>query len=109
MDPAQLGHRVVAVLEEDPFVEGLGPFQADGGVDGGVAGDVELVDELVEEEAPQALGRARVPGEERALHDLRQVDQGEHRTVEVREVAPEDVRFLRAELLGDVDGHGWRE
>ena len=109
VDPAELGHRVVAVLEEDPVVELLGPAQPDGGVDGGVAGDVELVDELVEEEPAQALGRSGVAGEQRALDHLGQVDQGEHGAVEVREVPPEDVGLLRGELLGDVDGHGWRE
>ena len=68
-----------------------------------VAGDVELADELVEEQAAQALGRARVAGEQRALHDLGQVDQGEDRAVEVGEVPPEDVGLVGAELLGDVD------
>jgi hypothetical protein len=53
--PAELGHRVVAVLEEHPVVELLGPPQADGGVDGLVALDVEVADELVEEQPPQAL------------------------------------------------------
>ena len=105
MHAAELGDRVVAVLEEHPVVELLGPPEADGGVDGGVAADVEVADELVEEQAPQALGAAGVAGEERALHDLGQVDQGEHRTVEVREVAPEDVGLVGRELLGDVDGH----
>ena len=37
VDPAQLGHRVVPVLEEDPVVELLGSPEADGGVDGLVA------------------------------------------------------------------------
>ena len=35
--PAELGDGVVAVLEEHPVVELLGPPQPDGGVDGGVA------------------------------------------------------------------------
>ncbi len=106
VDAAELGHRVVAVLEEDPVVELLGPAQADGGVDGGVAGDVELAHELVEEQAPEALGRARVAGEQGALDHLGQVDQGEDRAVEVGEVPPEDVGLVGRELLGDVDGHG---
>ena len=63
MDAAELGHRVVAVLEEHPVVELLGPGQADGGVDAVVAADVEVADELVQEEPPQALGRAGVAGE----------------------------------------------
>ena len=105
VDAAELRHGVVAVLEEHPVVELLGAPQPDGGVDGLVAGDVEVADELVEEEPAEALGRAAVAGEQGALHDLGQVDQGEHRTVEVREVAPEDVCLLRLEVLGDVDGH----
>ena len=102
----QLRHRVVAVLEEHPVVELLGPAEADGGVDRGVAADVEVPHELVEEEATQALRAAGVPGEERSLDHLGQVDQGEHGTVEVREVAPEDVGLVGGEVLGDVDGHG---
>jgi hypothetical protein len=46
----ELGHGVVAVLEEDPVVELLGPAEADRGVDRGVAGDVEVAHELVEEQ-----------------------------------------------------------
>ena len=64
---AELGHRVVAVLEEDPVVELLGAPQSHGGVDADVAAHVEVAHELVEEQPPQALGRARVAGEEGAL------------------------------------------
>ena len=99
MHAAELGDRVVAVLEEHPVVELLGPAQADGGVDGVVAGDVEVADELVEEQPAQALGRAGVAGEERALHHLGQVDQGEHRPVEVGEVPTEDVGLVVGEVL----------
>ena len=102
---AELGDRVVAVLEEDPVVELLGPAKAHGGVDGRVAADVEVADELVEEEAAQALGRSGVAGEQRALHDLGQVDEREDRAVEVGEVSPKDVRLVGSELLGDVHGH----
>ena len=108
VDAAELGDRVVAVLEEHPVVELLGPTQAHGGVDGGVAADVELVDELVEEQPAQALGRPRVAGEQGPLDDLGQVDQGEHRAVEVREVPAQDVGLVLGEVLGDVDGHGRR-
>ena len=52
------------------------------------------------------FGDRRVAGEQRALHHLGQVDQGEDRAVEVGEVPPEDVGLVRRELLGDVDGHG---
>ena len=57
MHASELGDRVVAVLEEHPVVELLGPPQPDGRVDGEIAGEVEVADELVQEEAPQALGR----------------------------------------------------
>src|SRR5207237_3805243 len=75
------------------------------GVDRRVAGGVELAHELVEEQAPQALGRAGVAGEQGALDHFGQVDQGEHGLVEVGEVATEDVGLLDREALGDVRGH----
>ena len=106
VDAAELGHRVVAVLDEHLLVERLGAGDPDGGVDRVVAGDVEVADELVEEQPPQALGRAAVAGEQRALDDLGQVDEGEDRAVEVREVAPQHVGFVGGELLRDVGGHG---
>ena len=105
--PAELCHRVVAVLEEDLLVELLGPHQPDGCIDAVVAAHVEVPYELVQEQPPQALGRAGVAGEESPLHHLWQVDQSEDRAVEVREVTPEDVRlcggptFLR---VRDIDG-----
>jgi len=48
--PHQLGHRIVAVFEEDPLVEFLGPPQSHGGVDAGVTSHVEGPHELVEEQ-----------------------------------------------------------
>ncbi len=102
MDPTELGDRIVAVLEEHPVVELLGPGQAHGGVHPVVAADVEIADELVEEEAPQALAGAGVAGEEGALHHLGQVDEGEHRPVEIGEVAAEDLALLGRPLFGDV-------
>ena len=71
----------------------------------GVAGDVEVADELVEEQPAQALGRAGVAGEQGALDDLGQVDQGEDRLVEVGDVAPEDVLLVGRETFGDVQTH----
>ena len=65
MDPAELGHRIVAVLEKDALVELLRSGQADGGVDAVVPAHVQVADELVEEQPPQALGRAGVTGEQR--------------------------------------------
>ena len=105
VDAAELRDGVVAVLDEDLLVELLRPCQPDGGVDGGVARDVEVADELVEEQPAQALGRARVPGEEGALDHLGQVDQGEYRLVEVRDVAPEDGLLVRGEALFGVGEH----
>ena len=54
------------------------------------------------------LSRARVPREQRALHDLGQVHEREHRAVEVREVRPERRLLLGRELLGDVQHGGPR-
>ena len=91
VDAAELGHRVVAVLEEDLLVELLGPLQADRGVDRGVTGDVQLTDELVQEEPAQALRGPGVAGEQGPLDHLGQVDQREDRPVEVGDVPPQDV------------------
>ena len=56
MDAAELGHGVVAVLEEDAVVEALGVLEPDRCVDAGVAADVEVAEELVEKQPAQALG-----------------------------------------------------
>ena len=56
VDAAELGHRIVAVLDEDALVELLRAGQADGGVDGRVPRHVEVAHELVEEEPAQVLG-----------------------------------------------------
>ena len=55
------------------------------------------VGELVEEEPAQRPLVARVAGEERALDRLRQVDEPEHRPVEVREVRREPLALLVGE------------
>ena len=99
MHAAQLRDGVVAVLEEDAFVEVFGALQADGRVDGEVTGEVEIADELVEEEAAQALVGTRVAREERAFHDLGEIRQREDRAVEVREVRPETIRIAVGERL----------
>ena len=103
--PAELGDRVVAVLAEDPRVQLLGPPQPDGGVEARVPRHVELLDELVEEEPAQALGRARVAGEQGALDDLGQVDEREHGAVEIGEVAAEELPLLGGEVLSACDRH----
>ena len=103
--PAELCDRVVPVLEEDLFVEVLGPLQPYGGVDADVAADVELTDELVEEEATEALVRTRIPGKERALHHLGQVHEREHWLVEIGEVPPKDVGLFGTERFHGVGKH----
>ena len=104
----ELRDGVVAILEEHLVVELLGPPKADGGVDARIATDVELADELIEEQPTQALRRARIPGEQGALDDLGEVDEREHRAVEIREIAPQDVGLFGVELLCDVHAHEWR-
>ena len=79
MHPAQLGDRVVAVFHEHFFIELLGSLQADCGINGDVARDVQIAHELVQKQPAKAFVRARIAGEERALHHLGQVHQGEHR------------------------------
>ena len=108
VNPTQLGHTVVAVLEEDLVVQLLCTPQPDGGIDRLVAGHVELSDELLEEQATEALVGTRVPGEESTLHDLGEVHESEDRLVQVREVATQDVGLVRTEFLGGVGGHGRR-
>src|SRR5262249_32255465 len=91
---------------EDPLVQLLSPLQPDRGVDVLVPADVEVAHELVEEQPPEALRAPRVPGEQSALHDLRQVDEGEDRPVGAGDVTPQDVLFLGSERLRHVDRHG---
>ena len=105
VDTTELGNRVVAVVEEDTLVQFLGPIETDRCIDRVVAADVEVADELVEEETAERLVAAAVAGEERALDDLGQVDEREHRTIEVGEVATQHIGFVRAEGLGDVHSH----
>ena len=97
---AELGHGVVAVAEEDALVElgralALLAVERPGGA-GAVGG------ELVEVQAAQRALVARVAGEQRALHGLRQVDQREHGRVEVREVGLERGALGFAEGLDGV-------
>ena len=102
---AELGDGVVAVLEEHALVELFRAAQPDRRVDGEVAGEVEIADELVEEQPAQALVGTGVPREQRALHDLGQIDEREDGPVEVREIRPERGRFVVGELLRRVQ-HG---
>ena len=104
----ELGDRVVAVLEEDPVVELLGPPQARPWRRWTASPEMSSSPTNSSRKSRRRLfERAGVAGEQRALHHLGQVHQREHRAVEVGEVAPEDIRLVGRELLGDVDGHGW--
>src|SRR5262245_26319146 len=80
----------------------LGATGAGGRVSGVVSRGVETAraQELVEEEPTQGLGRARVAREQRALHDLGEIDEREHRAVQVGEVRGEGGLLLAGELFG---------
>ena len=86
MRAAELRDRVVAVADEDPLVQLAArspslPSQR--------AALGHRVGELLEEQAAQGARVARVAREQRALHRLGQVDEREHRAVEVRDVRRE--------------------
>ena len=91
---AQLGHRVVAVLDEHVLVEASGAFTADGGRRRGPQRR-GLFRELIEEQAPERLRGARIPGEQRTLHRFGQVHQGEDGPFEVREMPFERGALVR--------------
>src|SRR6185436_12183267 len=94
---------VVAVAHEDPLVE---PGRALALL--ALEWPSALRDvggELIEIEAAQRPGVARVAGEERSLDRLRQVDEREHRAIQVREVGGEESPFLFCEFLDRV-AHG---
>jgi catechol 2,3-dioxygenase-like lactoylglutathione lyase family enzyme len=61
--------------------------------------------ELVEEQPPQRPRVARIAREQRALDRLRQVDEREHRPVQVGEVRREALAFGGCEIVRRVD-HG---
>ena len=85
---ADLGDRVVAVAEEDALVELRGAL-ALLRVEGPAAGR-RVGGELLQVEAAHGPGIARIAGKKRPLDRLRQVDEGEHRAVEVGEVRGEE-------------------
>ena len=101
MGAAELRHRVVAVAEEDPLVEAGGAL-ALLAVERPRDAALEVAGELVEEQPPQRALVARVAGEQRALHRLRQVDEREDGPVEVREVGLEGGALLVREGLDRV-------
>ena len=102
----QLRHRVVAVFEEHLFVQLFSSLQTNRGIDGDVAGNVEIADELVEEETSQTLRAAAVASEQRSLHDLGKVDEREDGTIEIGEVATQNVGLGGGVFLWDIDRHG---
>ena len=100
----ELSDGVVPELHEHPVVQLLGPLDPDARH---LAALVDVLRELVEEEAAERLRRARVPSEERPLHDLRQVHEREHRAVEVREVPREHLALILGEPFGrEPEAHG---
>ena len=101
MSAAELGHRVVAVAEEDRAVEARRAL-ALLAVEGPRDGALQVAGELVEEEPPERARIARVAGEERSLDRFRQVHQREHRPVEVGEVGREQRPLLLAEAFNGV-------
>ena len=104
VDAAELGDGVVTELHEHPVVQLLGPLDADARH---LAAFVEVLGELVEEEPAERLRRARIASEQGSLHDLRQVHEREHRTVEVREEPGEDRALILGEPFGrEPEAHG---
>src|SRR5262249_6413129 len=100
---AELGHRVVAVADEDPLVE-LCRAAALVAVPRR-AGRRQRVRELIEEQAAERALVARVAREQGALDRLRKVDQAEDGLVEVREVSGEPCLLGLGERLDGV-AHG---
>mgnify|MGYP003333426396 CR=1 FL=1 len=103
---AELRDGVVTVLDEHALVE---PFRG-GDLHALEAGDTSLADalgELIEEQPPERLRRARVPREERALHDLGEVDEREDRPVDAREVRTQRGGLVVGELLRHVLHEPW--
>ena len=98
--PTQLGHGIVSELCEHSVVETLCLLQPDGRV-GIVESPGNRTDaqigfgyELVEEETPNGVRGPAVPGEQSSLHDLGEIDDPEHRPVDVGEEATEERPFL---------------
>ena len=105
MNRAELCDRIIPVLEEHLVVQAFCLVEAYRSIDRAVSAHVEVLHELVEEEPPQRLWAPAVSGKQCALHDFRKVDEGENGAVEVREIRPQDGRFLFCENLWDVDRH----
>ena len=100
MGAAHLRDRVVAVADEDTLVQPRGALALDA-VERSPALR-RVGGELVQEEAPEGPGVAGITGEERALHGLRQVGEGEDGPVEIGEVRAENRLLLGGEGLDRV-------
>ncbi len=85
MHAAQLRDRVVSVVAEHTLIQLLGLVRAHARV-ACRRGAANAVVELVQEQPPQRLRRPRIAREQRALDRLRQIDEREHRPIDVREV-----------------------
>jgi hypothetical protein len=92
---ADLGDRIVAVADEDAFVE-VGRAFALVSVERPAAFR-HLGCELLEVEAPQGSGITRVAGEKGAFHRLREVGQRKNRPVDVGEMRCQELLFGRGE------------
>ena len=108
MDSTELSNRVVSVVEKHSLIQFLCTIEADRGVNRMITGDVEIADKFVEEQPPQRLWTSAVSGEQRALYDLGEIDECEHRPIKVCEVPTKNFCLVRREGLWDVDGHGHR-
>src|SRR5215210_3855243 len=100
----ELGHRVVPVAEEDALVERRRALALDAARRASRPA-LEVARELIEEQPAERAAVARVAREESALDGLREVDEREDRSVEVREVGPKRGALLVGEGL-DRGAHG---
>ena len=97
---AQLSHRVVSVLGEDPPEERLGLGASRSFLVYRTA--VVVGEELLEQDAPERLRAAGVAGEERPLDLLRQSREGEDRPDGVGDVGGDPLPLVGAQvILGD--------
>jgi len=103
MGGTELRDGVVAVFGEYPVVEILGAVNSDAGSLRGRPRGVLRREELVEQEAAERLGAPAVAREERALHNVREIPEDEHRTFDVRDVGSDSLAFVGGEVIGDHD------
>jgi hypothetical protein len=98
---AELGHRIVAIAQEDVLVEPAGALALGAVVRAG-GSPFHVLCELVEEQPPQRPRVAGVAGEQGALDGLRQVDEAEYGQVEVGEMRLERGSLGGGELFDRV-------